>query len=130
VSTWLTADWLNDAMAAMADVDLPAEREGVVQCTVTGGAEDGADVVISAQVQAGRLRALVRGVDDTAVLTLTLSAGDAWDVLVGDLGASVAFMQGRLKVEGDMGLLLDLLASTSAAEADSARRSLAATTQR
>ena len=55
----------------------------------------------------------------TVDLTLTLTDADARAVLSGTLDPSVAFMQGRMKVAGAMGPLLDLLAlaGTDAARA-------------
>ena len=43
-------------------------------------------------------------------MTLTLVDADARAIASGDLDPSVAFMQGRMKVAGAMGLVLDLLA--------------------
>ena len=53
-----------------------------------------------------RLRRPLPGAD----LTLTLTDADARAVVAGELDPSVAFMQGRMKVAGDMAPLLDLLA--------------------
>ena len=59
------------------------------------------------------------GAPASADLTLTLTDSDARAVLSGALAPSVAFMQGRMKVAGAMGPLLDLLAlaGTDAARA-------------
>ncbi|HXW82468.1 MAG TPA: SCP2 sterol-binding domain-containing protein, partial [Acidimicrobiales bacterium] len=46
-------------------------------------------------------------------LTLALTPGDAELVRAGQLGPSVAFMQGRLKTAGDNALLLRVLAWTT-----------------
>ena len=50
------------------------------------------------------------GSQGEAALTLTLSPGDAEQILEGLLAPSVAFMQGRLKTAGDNALLLRALA--------------------
>ena len=46
--------------------------------------------------------------DDDADCTLTASAETFQDILAGDLDATSAFMSGRLKVEGNMGLAMKL----------------------
>ena len=47
---------------------------------------------------------------DVAVAQLGLVGGDAGGVLEGDLDPTAAFMQGKLAVDGDMGLAMKLAA--------------------
>lgn len=50
----------------------------------------------------------VRASDDEAEVTLTASAETFEGLLTGDLNPTVAFMTGRLKVDGSMGLAMQL----------------------
>lgn len=46
--------------------------------------------------------------DAPADCTITLSKSDLEDLLAGDLSPTAAFMQGKLKVEGDMSVAMQL----------------------
>jgi len=61
-------------------------------------------------------------------VTLTLTDTDARAVLSGELGLSVAFMQGRMKVAGDMAPLVDLLALAATDDVQARRARLAGLT--
>ena len=50
----------------------------------------------------------VRASDDAADVTLSASADTFQDILAGNLDATSAFMTGRLKLDGDMGLAMRL----------------------
>jgi putative sterol carrier protein len=58
------------------------------------------------------------GVLADAPLTITVTPADADALLARELDPSVAFMQGRLKTEGDTGVLLALLPVTRTARYD------------
>lgn len=49
-----------------------------------------------------------RACDDAADVTLSASADTFQDILTGNLDATSAFMTGRLKLDGDMGLAMRL----------------------
>lgn len=50
----------------------------------------------------------VRAADEEADVTLTASADVFQSILEGDLDATAAFMQGKLSVDGSMGLAMKL----------------------
>ena len=82
---------------------------GAVQVVVTGlAAGDGSWQV---QVNDGVVATVSTGAPATADLTLTLPAAVASEIENGELTASAAFMQGRMKTAGDLGLVLDVLAA-------------------
>ena len=111
---WLTQEWM-DAQTDLAK-DQP-ERPGAsarMQYVLTGG-PDG-DVKFYWVLEDGRILENRLGTLDDAELTLTQSYEDAMKVQKGDLDAQAAFMQGRVKVEGNMAKLMALLPITSSPE--------------
>ncbi len=46
--------------------------------------------------------------NDPANCTIAMSAGDFGDMIRGDLQPTMAFMQGKMRVDGDMGLAMKL----------------------
>jgi putative sterol carrier protein len=82
---------------------------GTVQVVVSGIADgDGSWHV---QVADGVVTDVAAGAPPKADLTLTLPAAIASEVASGSLTVSAAFMQGRMKTAGDLGLVLDVLAA-------------------
>ncbi|MGC8627490.1 MAG: SCP2 sterol-binding domain-containing protein [Acidimicrobiales bacterium] len=67
-------------------------------------------VQYSAYWENGALGTVVKVCEDKPDLTLRVSAEDAHLMSDGQLAPSVAFMQGRLKAQGDNALLLKVLA--------------------
>jgi putative sterol carrier protein len=80
-----------------------------VQVLVTGLADG--DSSWQVRVDDGVVAEVTPGAPTDADLTLTVSAGVADSIAAGDLTASAAFMQGRMKTAGDLGLVLDVLAA-------------------
>ncbi|HUP84418.1 MAG TPA: SCP2 sterol-binding domain-containing protein [Acidimicrobiales bacterium] len=111
---WLTQEWM-DAQTKLAQ-DQP-ERPGAtarMQYVITGG-PDG-DIRYYWILEDGHLRENELGILDDAELTLTQSYEDALKVQQGELDEQAAFMQGRVKVEGNMAKLMALLPITSSPE--------------
>lgn len=111
---WMTQEWM-DAQGELA-ADQP-ERPGAtarMQYVVTGG-PDG-EIRYYWLLEDGRLEENALGTLDDAEVTLTQSYEDALAIQKGDLDEQAAFMQGRIKVEGNMAKLMALLPITSSAE--------------
>jgi putative sterol carrier protein len=64
----------------------------------------------------GRVTDVVAGEDKDAEVTVTLAPADFAKLAGGELDASVAYMQGKLKATGDTGILIELLAASRAPE--------------
>ena len=82
---------------------------GAVEVVVTGR-PDG-DASWQVRVDDGVVAEVAPGAPARADLTLTFPAAVAHDVASGALTPSAAFMQGRVKTAGDLGLVLDVLAA-------------------
>lgn len=70
--------------------------DGIAKFEIEG---EGAIMIDDAGVRAG---------DDPADVTLTADLDTFRDMLAGDLNPTTAFMGGRLKIDGDMGLAMKL----------------------
>jgi alkyl sulfatase BDS1-like metallo-beta-lactamase superfamily hydrolase len=114
VPKYLTQEWL-DVTKGMAE-DQP-ERPGAsarMQYVVTGG--PGGDVSYYWVLENGKLLESKLGSIDDAEVTLTQTYDDSVKVAKGELDANAAFMQGRVKVTGNMAKLMALLPLTNAPE--------------
>ena len=93
------------------------ERPGAsaqLQYVVTGG-PDG-DIKYYWILQDGKLLESTLGNVADADFTLTLTYDDSVKVQQGELDANAAFMQGRMKVAGELGKLMQLLPLTNSPE--------------
>ncbi len=111
---WLTQEWF-DEQTRLAE-DQP-ERPGAtarMQYVITGG-PDG-DVRFYWILEDGKLIENKLGTLDDPELTLTQSYEDAKKIQTGELDAQAAFMQGRIKAEGNMAKLLALMPITNSPE--------------
>jgi hypothetical protein len=104
---YLSPAWIEAAGAAVAGDDrLGAALAGVtltVEQVVTGG--PGGDVVWSLAVEDGKV-SLTPGAAPRSDLRMTTDYATAAAVAAGALGAQRAFVEGRLRVGGDLSLLI------------------------
>lgn len=111
---WLTQEWMDEQTKLAQD---QPERPGAtarMQYVITGG-PDG-EIRYYWVLEDGHLVENRLGTLDDAELTLTQSYEDALLVQKGELDEQAAFMQGRIKVAGNMAKLMALLPITSSAE--------------
>lgn len=94
---------------------------------VTGG-PDG-DIEYFQVVEGGKVLEQSVGSLADADLTLTTTWDDAVKVATGELDANAAFMQGRMKVTGNVGKLMTLLPLTMSPEYQSIQAQLQAATE-
>ncbi|MCL5948039.1 MAG: SCP2 sterol-binding domain-containing protein [Actinobacteria bacterium] len=114
MSKWLTQEWLDETLR-MAESQ--PERLGVdatLQYVVTGG-ENGT-IEYYWVLKDGKIVESKLGKLDGAEITLTMGYADAIKVQKGELDANAAFMQGKVKIDGNMGKMMSLLPITNSAE--------------
>jgi alkyl sulfatase BDS1-like metallo-beta-lactamase superfamily hydrolase len=111
---FLSQEW-HDETRRMAEGQ--PERPGAsarMQYVVTGGPEG--DIRYHWVLEDGKLLESALGDLEDPEITLTQSYDDAVAIQKGDLDASAAFMQGRVKVTGNMAKLMSLLPITGSPE--------------
>lgn len=104
---FLSQEWLDAHVAASAALPERPGASAVVQHVVTGG-PDG-EVRYHLCVVDGRVAGAALGQVDAPDLLCTATYAEAVKIATGAVGAHEAFMQGKLKVVGSTGRLMDLL---------------------
>lgn len=110
MSGFLEPAWFAELEARLADRIDGFNYRVTVQCLIGDG--PAGDVKCFAVIDDGRLVDARLGSLDTADLTVTIGYDDAASIDRGELDPSVAYMQGRLKVSGDLVKLMQLLPLT------------------
>ena len=114
MAKFLSQEWLDEGRALAKD---QPERPGApakMQYVVSGG-PDG-DIKYYWVLENGKLLESKVGEISDADFTLTLTYDDSVKVQKGELDANAAFMQGRMKVTGNMGKLMQLMPLTNSPE--------------
>lgn len=111
---WLTQEWLDEVKRRAQD---QPERPGAtarMQYVLSGG-PDG-EVRYYWVLDNGKLLENQLGDLPDSDLTLTMTYEDARRIQAGELDAQAAFMQGRIKVSGNMAKLMALMPITNSPE--------------
>jgi putative sterol carrier protein len=127
VTKWLSTEWFDQTRSMAAD---QPERPGLsarIQYEITGGPEGGVSYFWI--LEDGLLRSSATGTVDAPDVTLTMVWDDAAAMQRGELDPNVAFMQGRMKVAGSMGVMMALLPVTNTPEYQDLRRRIAEVTE-
>jgi predicted lipid carrier protein YhbT len=106
------------------------ERPGttaVMQYVVTGGPEG--DIKYYWVLEDGKLLDASLGNKEDAEVTLTQTYGDATKIAKGELDPNAAFMQGKIKVTGNMQKLMQLMPLTNAPEYKELQKDLRSQTE-
>lgn len=114
MAKWLTQEWL-DQTKELAQGQ--PERPGAsarMQYVVTGGPQG--EVRYYWDLENGKLADAKLGDVADPEVTLTQSYDDALKIQKGELDPNAAFMQGRMKVTGNMGKLMSLMPLTNSPE--------------
>jgi putative sterol carrier protein len=109
VAGFLSKEWLDGADLVVGGAGRPV----TVRRVVTGGPEG--DVTLEAEVSGPDVGAPQGGSRTAAAVPAELTLTTTYDVALaldaGDVAPAVAYMQGRLKAEGDMPTLYAVLAT-------------------
>jgi hypothetical protein len=109
---FLTDDWLDDLEAAAQRADLDTKGALVLQQIIPDG-PGGDEVAYALVVADGRVR-VERGRVSDADLTFTQDLATAEAIHRGELSAQAAFMQGRLRLGGDLRTMIERAAELAA----------------
>ena len=124
---YLSQEWLDEGKVLSQEFP---ERPGAtarMQYHVVGG-PDG-DVKYYQVIENGKMLESTLGEDPGADFTLTVSYDDSVKIQQGELDPNAAFMQGRIKVGGNMGKLMSLLPLTQSPEYKAIQEKIRAVTQ-
>ena len=114
MAKYLSQEWLDEGKEFAQEFP---ERPGAtarMQYHVTGGPEG--DVLYYQVIENGKMLESKLGEDPDAEFTLSLTYDDSVKVQNGELDANAAFMQGRMKVTGNMAKLMSLMPLTQSPE--------------
>ncbi len=114
MAKYLTQEWLDETRAMAAGQPDRPGASARMQYVVTGG-PDG-DIKYWWRLEDGTLLESELGTLADSDFTMTLSYEDSVKVQQGELDANAAFMQGRMKVAGNMGKLMQLMPLTNSPE--------------
>ncbi len=111
---YLTQEWLDEARALAQDQPERPGASATMQFVVTGG-PDG-DIKYYWVLENGVLTEAALGELPDPEVTLTTGYADSVAIQKGDVDANAAFMQGKTKVTGNMGKLMQLMPLTMSPE--------------
>jgi putative sterol carrier protein len=127
MAPYLTQEWL-DLQKELAQ-EFPA-RPGAsarMQYVITGAPEG--DVHYYQVIEDGKILESQLGDDPDAEFTLSQAYEDSVAIAKGELDANAAFMQGKVKVTGNMGKLMSLMPLTQSPEYKEIAAKVAAATE-
>ena len=127
MAAFLTQEWLDLHRSIGASLPAAPDRSARIQFVIAGTPEG--DVKLAMAVNDGIVAESSLGTDGDADVTLTIKYPDAINLIRGELDPNAAFMQGKIKVAGPTGPLLDLLALSVTAPRVAARSALSEQTE-
>ena len=114
MAKYLSQEWLDESRKMAEDQPVRPGATAKMQYVVTGG-PDG-DIKYYWVLEDGKLLESQLGEIADGDFTLTMTYDDAKKVQQGELDPNAAFMQGRMKVTGNMAKLMSLLPLTNSPE--------------
>lgn len=97
------------ALMAELGAGLPERAGATARLQVVVADKKVGEVAYHQRIEDGRIVACGLGTDPDADVTLTQTFADARSIAAGELDLPVAYMQGRVKVVGDVGSLLAVM---------------------
>ena len=114
MAKYLSEAWIDETRALAATQPVRPGATALMQYVVSGG-PDG-DIKYWWRLEDGKLLDSALGAAAEADFTMALSYTDSVKIQQGELDANAAFMQGRMKVTGNMGKLMQLMPLTNSPE--------------
>jgi alkyl sulfatase BDS1-like metallo-beta-lactamase superfamily hydrolase len=114
MAKYLSQEWLDESRKLAEDQPVRPGATAKMQYVVTGAPEG--DVKYYWVLEDGKLLDSQLGEAEDADFALTMSYDDARKIQQGELDPNAAFMQGRMKVTGNMAKLMSLLPLTNSPE--------------
>ena len=114
MAKYLTQEWLDLNRELAQEFPEKPGASARMQTVVTGAPEG--DVAYYQIIENGKMIEAKLGEDPDAEFTITTSYDDSVKIAKGELDANAAFMQGRMKVTGNMGKLMALMPLTQSPE--------------
>jgi putative sterol carrier protein len=114
MAKYLSQEWLDESRALAQDQPERPGASAKMQYAVSGG-PDG-DVKYYWVLENGKLLESQLGEIAGADFTMSMTFDDSVAIAKGELDANAAFMQGRMKVAGNMGKLMALMPLTMSPE--------------
>jgi predicted lipid carrier protein YhbT len=114
VTKYLTQEWLDEARELATDQPERPGASAKMQYVVSGG--PAGDIKYYWVLENGKLLESQLGEIADADFVMTSTWEDAVKIQKGELDANAAFMQGKMKVTGNMGKLMQLMPLTMSPE--------------
>ena len=114
MAKYLSQEWLDEGRKLSDEFPERPGASARMQYVVTGAPEG--DVKYYWVLENGKILESTLGEDPTADFTITSTYEDSVKIQKGELDANAAFMQGRMKVTGNMGKLMSLMPLTQSPE--------------
>jgi Putative sterol carrier protein len=114
MSQYLSQEWLDETRKLAESQPVRPGATARIQYNTTGGPEG--DIKYYWILEDGKILDSQLGDIDDSDFTLTMTYDDAVKVQKGELDPNAAFMQGRMKVSGNMAKLMSLLPLTNSPE--------------
>lgn len=114
MAQYLTQEWLDLQKAEAQDFPTRPGATARMQYLITGA--PGGDASYYTVIEDGTIVENSVGTDEASEFTLSVTYDDSIQIAKGELDANAAFMQGRIKVTGNMGKLMSLMPLTQSPE--------------